>query len=109
MYRFIKYPELNRVFADTYVYRGPVKHFDNIIESTSYYETTANTRAKAISNLKFKIKQAHGYSKYAKITIDEDLVDNVSELSSMPAMCPKCNVRLTDGGYCPKCGEYYGD
>ena len=45
----------------------------------------------------------------AKITIDESLVDNVSQVYDASFKCPECHIQLTDGGYCPECGEYYGE
>lgn len=112
MRNFTIYPKHNNITADIYVYRGPVKHYDDVIESNGYYETTADTRSKAINNLKFKAKKANGYADNAKISIDEDLVDNVSETLDQNLthiICPQCGVRLTDGGYCPECEEYYGE
>ena len=109
MRKFTTYPNYPVVFADTYIYRGPVKHFENIIETDGYYETTADSYAKAISNIKFQAKRNNGFKQSAKITIDESLVDNVSQVYDASFKCPECHIQLTDGGYCPECGEYYGE
>ena len=34
---------------------------------------------------------------------------NVSQVYDASFKCPECHIQLTDGGYCPECGEYYGE
>ena len=52
-----------------YRYCGPVKEFDNIINSRWDATTYANTEAKAKSNLTYRYKREHGKAADCKITL----------------------------------------
>ena len=52
-----------------YRYRGPVKEFDNIINSRWDATTYAVTEAKAKSNLVYRYKREHGKAADCKITL----------------------------------------
>ena len=62
-----------------YLYKGPVKEFDRIIDNDWWAMTRADTEAKARSNLAYQYKKKHGKLSTARITIPGEL-ECVSEL-----------------------------
>lgn len=62
-----------------YLYRGPVKEFDRIIETDWRGMTRAKTESKARMNLAYQYKKKTGKLSTAKITIPGEL-ECVSEL-----------------------------
>lgn len=62
-----------------YLYRGPVKEFDTIIDNDWRGMTRANSETKARANLAYQYKKKCGKSSTAKITIPGEL-ECVSEL-----------------------------
>lgn len=45
-----------------YVYRGGVRHFDNLVTSDFSCSTFAVSEAQAVQNILFRFKRSHGYS-----------------------------------------------
>ena len=52
-----------------YIYDGPVKEFDKLINDHWYAETTAVSEAKARSNLKYRYKKEHNRVVGSKIDL----------------------------------------
>ena len=52
-----------------YVYNGPVKEFDRLINERWYAETTAVSANKAKSNLKYRYKKEHNLVAGSKIEL----------------------------------------
>lgn len=63
-----------------YVYKGKAHHFEKELDiDDGYVETTAPSKAKAISNIKAQIKVMNGLPYNAKVDIDEKKVKEVKE------------------------------
>lgn len=58
---------------DTYIYEGPVKMFDKIINPNWYGQTMAVSKKKARSNLAFRYKKEHGLNNRSKVTLPGEL------------------------------------
>lgn len=56
-----------------YIYNGPVKVFDQIVNEHWYGETMATTPKKAKSNLAYQYKRQHGLATATKIHITGDV------------------------------------
>lgn len=54
---------------DTYIYDGPVKEFDRIINPNWKAQTMAVSKKKAKSNLEFRYKKEHGKARNVKISL----------------------------------------
>lgn len=57
------------VIMHRYVYEGPVMQFENCIEKRWKSETYAPSEKKALSNLAYRYKKAHGLQPGVKIEL----------------------------------------
>ena len=57
-----------------YRYSGPVKEFDNIVNSKWEASTEAPSEKKARSNLVYRYKREHGRSANSKITLPGKII-----------------------------------
>lgn len=65
----------NSWLQNKYIYRGPVfDRFDSMIETEWYGETTATSKAKAISNLRWKYCRETDRFPYLNVGFDESLI-----------------------------------
>lgn len=54
-----------------YSYDGPVYHFEKIYSNKWKSYTTANSKEKALSNLKYQAKKQLGFERFAKLDLDK--------------------------------------
>lgn len=90
-----------------YIYAGPVYSFNEVLRYYWEGETWALSDAKALNNIihTFKKEELHKKDTY-NIELDPACLDVVDgPLLPPEERCPKCGIRLTDGGYCPKCDD----
>ena len=59
---------------DKYIYKGPVKVFNNIVDPNWYGVTWAATPARAKSNLMYQWKKANGQAPTSRVTLPGDVV-----------------------------------
>ena len=52
-----------------YIYAGPVKEFDKVIDNNWYGETMADSETKARNNLAYQFKKQHKRAIRTKITL----------------------------------------
>ena len=99
--------------AITWIYNGPLyvgtKQDNRFVENLHDLTTTADTKSKALSNLRHRI--SNSISKGPGLIIldprcisstgypDDFYAEELNDVS----ICPNCGERLTDGGYCPVC------
>ena len=90
-----------------YYYRGPVYHFEYIINGREPWQayTMAVSKAQAINNIKMQAKKEFGFAKDARLEINDNDLQLVDDDKFLPT-CPECGELLLDNGECPKCNGY---
>lgn len=62
-----------------YRYSGPVWKYDRLVADIWEGVTTAPTKRRAISNLKYRFRQEAEYSKEVPIVLDDDCISQIDE------------------------------
>lgn len=57
-----------------YIYTGPVKEFDKVIDNNWYGETMADSESKARNNLAYQFKKEHKRAIRTKITLPGKII-----------------------------------
>lgn len=92
-----------------YIYKGPVKMFDDIIDSDWSASTVAKTYKQALNNLTYRYKKEHKYSINTKITLNSEYLQKMHDIpykkdyeyydSKMEAMINECNAKNSGKQY----------
>lgn len=62
----------------TYLYEGPVYHFEDLITPNWKGTTQATSSGRAKTNFLFRLKKLKGFSQNAKLTIDDSKIKKLN-------------------------------